>query len=64
MMTTRKLLLAGLLMAGLAAPAGAAIQCQNGRQYNTTANGWISTPYCGEFSRRARGLNLSDRSRD
>ena len=63
MMTTRKLLLAGLLMAGLAAPAGAAIQCKNGLQYNTAANGWISSPYCGDEYvaeiARQRGMKVS-----
>lgn len=37
-----------IMAAVTASPASAAVQCQNGAQWNSAANGWISTPYCGD----------------
>ncbi len=50
-MTNQSLTLAAmggaLLVAFTAAvPANAAIRCQGRNQWNSAANGWISTPYC------------------
>jgi len=63
MKTAWKLVCAGLLVAGLSASADAAIECKDGLQYNSAANGWIASSYCGdeyvaEIARR-RGMNVS-----
>lgn len=63
MKTARRLVYAGMLVAVFSSPAGAAIECKDGMQYNSAANGWIASSYCGdeyvaEIARR-RGMNVS-----
>ena len=62
---TRAIALSGLTMLTMhaAAPASAAVECKGRLQYNSAANGWISTPYCGDNLiaevARQNGMNVS-----
>lgn len=46
-------------------PASAAIKCQGRSQWNSAANGWISTPYCEDnlvaAVARANGMKVTNR---
>ena len=53
------------LATGMISPASATIQCKGSLQYNSAANGWIESSYCGDnliaTIARSNGMRVTDR---